>query len=86
METNEEIIKLDQEIITLRDSARYERHGDILYCLNYAEPGMFGSSMGKIMPKHLAAKILERYKKEKDFDIKEKTKKELKLKRKNKEK
>ena len=67
MEEAEEVIKLDNEIITLRDDAKYERRGNILYCLNYAEPGMSGCSMGKMMPTDLALKILRQHKKQNDF-------------------
>lgn len=62
--SEDDIIKIDTEIIETFSGARYERRGSTLYSLNYAEPGMWGDAMGKIIPPELANKILEKYRKE----------------------
>ena len=67
IEIPDEIIKLDCEFIKLLSEAKYERRGKNLYCLNYAEPGMLGCSMGKLMPMELAMQVLRQYKKETDY-------------------
>jgi hypothetical protein len=59
--TEEDILELDIEMIVTLEGAQYERRGSNLYSLNYAEPGMLGSSLGKLIPPDLAKAILAKH-------------------------